>query len=319
MTYRIALALLQAVISLTAAAEQPTFVTVVADNDWFAHEDRHYTGGSHIAFARDIDSLPESIRALAPFRWSADRTAVFSVGQRIYTPGNTNPKPDEPADRPFAGWVYFQADLRTRSGPVSDHLTGTIGFIGPAAGGEHVQKIAHHLLSSREIPGWDTQLRGEPTLSVAYERSWPSLLAHSLHGLSVDLSPYAGATLGTPYTYANTGVIARIGRNLPDDLATTVISLGTPRDGYRGTNGFGWYAWAGVDARVVGRNVFLDGSTFRDSPSVDRKPWQHDVAVGVVIAWPRTRVGFTLLQRSPEFEGQRGSDRFGQLAVSFVY
>jgi len=35
--------------------------------------------------------------------------------------------------------------------------------------------------------------------------------------------------------------------------------------------------------------------------------------------WPRARLGFTIVQRSKEFAGQGGNDRFGQLAVSFTY
>lgn len=317
--FRIALAAAQAAVSLSAVAAEPTFVTVTVDNDWFAHEDRHYTGGSHVAFARDLDTLPESVRKLPPFSWSADRAAVFAIGQRIYTPGNTNPKPEEPADRPYAGWVYLQSDVRTQKGPVVDHLTGTIGYIGPAAGGKQVQKISHHIIGSRDFGGWDSQLPSEPTLAVGYSRALPGLFSRSLAQLTLDLSPYAGATLGTPYTYANAGLVARIGRSLPDDVPIAAISLGTPHDGFRGAQAFGWYVWAGVEGRAVGWNSFLDGNAFRDSPSVDRKPFQYDIALGFVAAWPRTRVGFTLVHRSKEFDGQLSFDRFGQLAISFAY
>jgi hypothetical protein len=317
--FRVALAAAGVVVSLSAVAAEPTFVTVTIDNDWFAHEDRHYTSGSHVAFARDLDTLPDALRALPPFRWSADRTAVFAIGQRIYTPGNTNPKPDEPADRPYGGWIYVQSDVRTQTGAVVDHLTGTIGYIGPAAGGERVQKISHHILAARKFNGWDSQLGSEPTLAVGFTRALPGLFARSLAQLTLDLSPYAGATLGTPYTYANAGLVARIGRSLPDDLPITAISLGTPHDGFRGAEASGWYAWTGVDARAVGWNSFLDGNAFRDSRSVDRKPYQYDLALGFVAVWPRARLGFTLVHRSKEFDLQSSFDRFGQLAVSFAY
>jgi hypothetical protein len=69
----------------------------------------------------------------------------------------------------------------------------------------------------------------------------------------------------------------------------------------------------------VAWNVFLDGSTFRSSPSVNRKPLQHDVQLGLALAWPKARVGFALVQRSREFDGQAGADRFGRLTVSFSY
>lgn len=306
--------------SLAAIAQQPTLVTLTLDNDWFAHQDRHYTGGLQAAFVSRIDELPEGLRGLAPFRLSADRTVAFAIGQRIYTPENLNPKPGEPPDRPYAGWLYFQADVRTQIGATVDHVAADVGYIGPGAGARQMQKFAHHLFRSDELPGWSQQLKSEPTLAVAFDRTWLGRLARARpSSFAFDASPYAGATIGTPYTYAHAGIIARLGRNLPDDVPTAEISLGPPRDGYRGTQAFGWYVWLGADARGVARNVFLDGSTFRESPSVDRKPWQHDVQVGFVAAWPRARAGFTMVQRSREFDGQRNPDRFGQLSIAFAY
>jgi hypothetical protein len=303
----------------TAASAQSTFVTLIADNDWFVHKDRHYTGGSHIAFVKDIDTLPALVRGFAPLTWSADHMVALALGQRIYTPSTTNPKPDEPADRPYAGWVYAQADIRTQTGPVVDHLIANVGYIGPAAGGRQVQNISHHILSSRQYPGWGDQLKSEPTLLVGFERSWPALFGRRPGSLALDASPYAGVVAGNVYTYANTGLVVRLGNNLPDDLPVAQLTLGTPRDGYRGAAGFGWYVWLGGDVRAVARNVFIDGSTFRDSPSVDRKPFQYDIQLGVVVAWPKARVGLTVLQRSREFASQVGVDRFGQLSVSFAY
>ena len=302
-----------------AAHSQPTFVTLTADNDYLANQDRHYTNGSHIAFVKPVDSLPESVRNFAPLAWSADRMVGLAIGHRLYTPGNTNPKPDEPLDRPYAGWFYLQGDLRTRTGAVVDRLSASIGFIGPAAGGREFQQLWHRVFDAREHDGWDNQLRSEPTLQVGFERSWPSLMRSGPGSFAFDLSPYAGVVAGNVYTYANAGVIARAGRNLPDDLQVTQVALDAPRDGYRGVSSFGWYLWAGVDGRAVARNVFLDGSTFRDSPRVDRKVLRHDIQLGFVLAWPRARTGFTLVQRSSEFEGQQGVDRFGQLTISFAY
>ncbi len=315
---RVAIAVGGFCVSSFALAE-PTFVTIANDNDWFLHQDRHYTSGTHVAFVKDIDDLPASWRGIAPLRWSADRAVTWGFGQRLYTPGNLNPKPGEPPDRPFAGWIYLQADIRTQTGPTADHLLANVGYIGPAAGGRALQKIAHHVLGSRHISGWERQLRSEPTLTIGYDRSWPGLISATAGTLAIDVSPVVGAMAGNVYTYANAGLVARLGRNLPDDLPATHISLGTPSDGYRGAKTFGWYVWAGIDARAVARNVFLDGSTFRDSESVDRKPFQHDIQLGFVVAWPRARAGLTLVQRSREFDGQPFLDRFGSLSVSFAY
>jgi hypothetical protein len=43
------------------------------------------------------------------------------------------------------------------------------------------------------------------------------------------------------------------------------------------------------------------------------------VQVGIAAAWQTMRVGLTIVQRSREFSGQQGRDRYGQLALSFNY
>ena len=138
-------------------------------------------------------------------------------------------------------------------------------------------------------------------------------------GHPFDLALRAGGSVGTPLTYGNAGAVLRWGTNLPSDLPVTHISLGPPRDGFRGAPGFGWYAWIGADGRAVGYNTFIEGSTFAGGAHVKRRTWGGDLQVGVAAAWTKARVGFTFVQRSREFEGQRGSDRFGQVAVSFAY
>ncbi len=152
---------------------------------------------------------------------------------------------------------------------------------------------------------------------VGFERAWPGARRGS--DGRWDVTPRVGATVGNVMIYANTGLVARWGRDLPADIPVTHISLGPPRDGYRGNTLFGWYAWLGVEGRAVARNVFLDGNTWKDSPRVERKPFGYDVEAGLAWAWRSARVGFTFIRRSEEFGSQKRPDRFGQLTLSFPY
>jgi hypothetical protein len=210
-------------------------------------------------------------------------------------------------------------DRRLDTRETIDHLTISLGVVGPASLGRQVQNGVHRIAGNGESVGWSHQLHNEPTVMVGYERAWPSVFSGALGRQSFDVAPRVGGALGNVLTYANVGAVVRYGRNLPSDIPVTHISLGPPRDGYRGTPEFGWYVWAGLDGRAVARNMFLDGNTFRDSPSVNRKPFGYDAQVGFALAWPSARVGFTFVQRSHEFDGQVGDDRFGQLAISFAY
>jgi len=64
--------------------------------------------------------------------------------------------------------------------------------------------------------------------------------------------------------------------------------------------------------------IFIEGSTFGDGPHVQRKRFGYDAQIGAAMAWPRARLGFTLVRRGLEFEGQHRPDRFGQITVSFA-
>ena len=283
------------------ADERPArLAAITVENDFFAGYDHHYTNGVQAAFV------------VSP-------ATVLAIGQRIYTPTNTDARTPDPADRPYAGWLYAMTDTRLPAHGTIDHLTLSLGIVGPHAYGEQAQNLVHRALRENQAQGWDSQLGSEVTVMAGYERAWPAVIAGKLGTRSYDLALRAGGALGNVLTYADVGAVVRYGRNLPDDIPVTHISLGPPRDGYRGTAQFGWYAWLGVDARYVARNMFLDGNTARDGPSVERNPFGYDMQAGIALAWPDARVGFTYIQRSREFEGQPGPDRFGQLTLSLAY
>ncbi len=314
MTRSLAPAAFAALLSGAAAAE-PHLVSLTVDNDFFVGLDQHYTSGIQAAFLADI--APAC--CLPPLRWSVDEQALLAVGQRIYTPANTDRDVPDPRDRPYAGWTYLMADVRTRADTVTDHVSVTLGLVGPGSGGRRLQDWFHRSTSEPLSRGWDAQLRNEPTLMVGYERAWPAVAQLALGGGRADLAVRAGAVAGTPFTYAATGAVLRFGPNLPSDLPANPVSLAPSVEGFRGAARFGWYAWVGTEGRVVARNLFVQGNTFRASPGVGLRRFGLDGAAGVVAAWPAVRVGFTLVRRSLEFEGQGGADKYGQLTVSYMY
>jgi hypothetical protein len=295
-------------------SDTPRFVSLTIENDFFAGFDRHYTNGVQAAFLVGLDDLPEKLRTAPPFSWSTDPGFVVALGQRMFTPSRKELDTPDPTDRPYAGWLYLMMDMRVQSGSVVDHLSANVGMVGPASGARQTQDTFHHLIGEDAAHGWNTQIRNQATGMLAYERAWSSPVAGRFNDRHYDVTPRVGAAVGNVLTYANAGMVLRYGSELPVDLPATHISLGPPRDGYRGAAQFGWYTWVGFDARAVARNIFLDDS----ASHVQRRPYGHDVDVGVTLVWPRARFGFALVQRSGEFYGQDKPDRFGQLTLSFA-
>src|SRR5262249_31625073 len=199
------------------------FASLTFENDFFAGYDRHYTNGVQLALLADLRNAPEWIRDA-----SADPQAVVAIGQRIYTPTNTDVAHPDPGDRPYAGWLYAMGDLRTRAGPTIDHLTVALGIVGPASGARETQNNVHSALAEQPSLGWDTQVRNRPTFMAGYERAWPKVAQGSFGSHQYDVALRVGGALGTPMTYADVGAVLRFGSHLPNDIPVTHISLGPP-------------------------------------------------------------------------------------------
>jgi hypothetical protein len=136
----------------------------------------------------------------------------------------------------------------------------------------------------------------------------------------LDFTPHLGAALGNVFTYGNAGGTLRYGKRLPDGYGPPRIQPGLPGTGdFSPGSGFGWYLFAGIEGRAVGRNIFLDGNTFRDSRSVDKKRLVGDLQFGFVLDWSDVCLGYTHVLRTREFRTQGSNDGFGSLILSVKY
>jgi lipid A 3-O-deacylase len=294
------------------------------ENDLFANEDRYYTNGVRASWVTPEPGIPGLLRDLGDlipfFPGEGELKNSWSLGQSMYTPKDITLEEPDPDDRPYAGWLYLSGGLAEETGARLDRLQLTLGIIGPASLADRTQEFVHDVMGVPKPRGWDTQLGNEVTLMVSYERQWRALMRAAAGGWQVDLTPHWGGTLGTPFTLINSGLTVRAGRDLPHDYGPPRIQPALP-----GSSSFvprarrGWYVFAGVDGRAVLYNVFLDGSTFRDSPGVDRNLFVGDAQVGAVVGLGRARVSYTHVFRSPEFRTQPDREDFGALSLSWMF
>jgi len=200
-----------------------------------------------------------------------------------------------------------------------------VGVVGPLALGALVQNDWHQFIGVQPAEGWTNQIHTEPGFAFTYERKWRFEAPLGDGYLGLDAIPEAGATVGNVFTYGEIGGEVRFGHNLKTDYGSSRIrpSLsGTGFfDGAAMTDKFGWYLFAGAQGRAVGHNIFLDGNTFSNSPSVDKRPLVADLFAGTSLFWTRAaRLDFTVTQRSKEFYGQQGhSDRFGSIGLTVEF
>lgn len=312
-------------------------ITLYTENDkYFAGTDRNYTNGFKLtALSTDLhqfdaDGVPGPIRALSRafdplLPAEAAPKLGLSIGQNIYTPEDTQTTAYQPNDRPYAAWLYGSVMFQSYRPAVDDHGPARldtwelqIGAVGPAALGEQVQNTVHRTLGVDTAKGWDNQLENEPGVNLVYERKWRLSTDGARTGWGADLIPHAGFSLGNVFTYANAGGSIRLGYHLPADFGTSLIRpSGDSNAGRR--ERFGVWLFGSVDGRAVARDITLDGNTFEDSPSIDKKPFVADLVGGIAIGTRHLQLTYAQALRTKEFEGQDGHQVFGSLSLSYFY
>lgn len=304
---------------LTVAAQADRALSVVWENDAFSLKDQHYTNGLQFSWDGRGEPPAWALRTARRLPWvdpGSEARHGYVFGQNMYTAMDIKLAEPPPGEPPYAGWLYGGIGLRLANKVHSEHFSLLVGVIGPAALGEEAQKLVHKAVDATEPRGWDTQLGNEPGIVLGYQRSWRRVVRRLEGGLESDLRPHAGVTLGNIYTHANGGLTFRLGRRLPRDDGPYRVQRGGPGADFLPAEDYGWYFFAGVDGRLVARDIFLDGSTFRDSRSVDRKPLVGDAQVGITFAWRDLRLGYVHILRTREYYGQPKLQDFGALTLT---
>lgn len=250
----------------------------------------------------------------------------LGIGHTIFTPVDTATTLPQPDDRPYAGWLYGSLGMHAKNNTTLDVFEVTLGIVGPSALGEAVQNNFHNMIGVDRAHGWDNQLHDEPGLMLTWQRSWrlfPDEDPARKGGWGFDAVPHLGATLGNVKTYANAGGEVRFGYNLPADFGTSFIGpadgVNAPLENLKDSRA-GIHVFAGAEGKAVARDIFLDGNTWEDSPSVAKRTFVGDLYFGASYRpWSNFSVTYTQVLRSKEFYGQSHPHVFGSLTLTFNF
>lgn len=293
----------------------------VWENDIYGGTDQNYTNGLRVGWVsppapRD-GAVVGFVEGWLPLDANDEIRYGLALGHSIFTPESTTERNAPPDEHPYAGFVYGELSFYIDHGEAAETVALQIGWVGPSAQGEWVQNNFHDLINSYEVLGWDDQLNDEPVAALIFERRERALFKVGFGDLELDATPNFGATLGNLRTQANLGVTVRFGDQLESDFGPPRVRPALGGVSYfKPTNGLSWYLFAGVEGRAVAHNIFLDGNTFSDSPSVDRKPFVADLQLGAVIRYADVQLGYTAVVRSEEFKTQDDFQRFGAVNLS---
>lgn len=326
-------ALLASVPDPAQAQDEPQargVLSLAVENDSLSSgADRNYTSGIKLAYVSPAEGAPDWLQGAGGFTRDLSQSDPdfwgVAIGQSIFTPEDIQANPAPPDQHPYAGWLYLQLMVgaeQDRSDGRAPRFLDTyeleLGLVGPSAMGEEAQRGIHEWLGAPDPQGWDSQLEDELAFALGFDRRWRALRVFGDYfgGLEADLTPSAGATIGTLRTEARVGLAARIGQRIDSDYGPPRV-----RPSLAGVEHFrggplSWSIFAGVQGRAVARNLFLDGNTFEDSASVDRNPFVADFQTGFSIGAGAWRLAYTYVWRTEEFETQPTRQDFGALALS---
>ncbi len=249
------------------------------------------------------------------------------VGQQIYTPNDISQSNLIVDDRPYAGWAYVSLDLvqeklDTRAQDLRrdrQRAIGlTLGLVGPDSGAGSVQRRFHRLGGFTTPEGWHNQLDNEVGLIVSAEQKDRFAKWKLPNGWELDAISNVGVRIGNVFTMANFGTTVRIGPELNRSLGADIIPTKTGEDYKNSTRWFNWHVFTGVDGRLVGRDIFLDGNTFSSSHSVDSELLVADLKLGATLKLRNCELSFTLLHRTEEFDGQDGPQVLGAWSLRIL-
>ena len=288
----------------------------------FTGSDEHYTNGVRFLGLRLPELAPGPAKGFARWwcGWACPEipeqppSVGFAIGQLMYTPDDISIPQLIPEDRPYAGWLYGAALLQITDDRLrrQHSFELQLGVIGPGAGAEWVQTEIHKLIDDELPMGWDNQLPNEPGVNFIYR------YRKRIGGRNLDFVPHFGGALGTIMVMANAGGTVRAGWNISGFPQTLIPTTAEPLEvGERPK----WelYVFAGADGRAVAHNIFLDGTVFSDSHSVDKEDFVYDLTAGFSLRYKSFRFQYTFVRRSEEFSPRRGrydgTHDYGSLSI----
>ena len=224
------------------------------ENDFFSASDRDYTQG--ILLEKVHPTFHKFF--LMKLLWHPAGSAVqYGIGleQDCYTPNHIDKADIQYGDRPYAGALFVKTFQIATNAARRERVVTQIstGIIGPAAGGEGMQRTIHHWINYTQPLGWHNQIKLDAVIN--YQVNYEKELVRAEHHFS--LSGIGILRAGTLSDKVAAGFTAMAG------------SFDNPFGSFEngGNRSFKWYVYDQLMGNAVAYDATLQGGVFnRASP-----------------------------------------------------
>jgi hypothetical protein len=307
-------------------------ITFLFENDVFVNTDRQYTHGWNLIWtSRNYGRNNPKPKWSRPFfgmlllldRSGSLHNLSFTLRQDIYTPGNLRRSKLIPDDRPYAGVLLVSAGFHLKNERILTSLNCDVGIVGPGSQAQVTQNNIHDLIDAPHAGGWHHQLKDEPIVNLHILRRWEAWQWGSTPNSGIQIYPRIGGGLGNMKTYACAGFELRFGKNMPRTYGSSTLNrdhaVEMPNEKLLGDSPHpvgGVYTFISMECRAVLRDIFLDGNTFKDSHSVDKRIFIGHMACGFGFYAGRLHFVHTIVFQTKQFDTQNRAHVFGGIAIS---
>jgi len=308
------------------------------DNDLFYGTDEHYTNGAKLTWLfpeikifEDSQFLPNWMKRFAKKLPSAKdeiyrRNISLSLGQHMYTPVDYSVKELIKEDRPYAGFLYLELALHSKNSHNMKTFSLTGGVVGPSSIADKTQRFVHKVRELEMPQGWDNQIKNEPVLQFGYQQKLRLYEKDYNKSFGFDIIPSWELLAGNAFLALSGGSEFRIGFNLPNDFGTAFnrpnsgVTVPLGAENQEGNSDCGFFVSAGGNVYCVGRNIFLDGNTFKESHSVKKRNVVMEAGVGATFYYKHVKLTYSHVYRSKEFDKQKDrSQRYGAINITLIF
>lgn len=297
-----------------AEARSRQIIVLADENDWWGGwSDKYYTNGMRFSWTTpDIFTRDDADNAF--------RRVFFSVGQEMHTPKDKTPSVAIPGEHPYSGLTYGSIGYSFEKDASLWAAEARFGIIGPDSLAKETQRMWHQAIDSPIPNGWANQLPNEVAANLVVENRRRIALAGTTgSGWACDLIPRAALLVGNIRTEAVLGTQFRAGTNLPAGYGWAPVRQSTAYASPAAISGTAIYGYIDLQAEAVAFNYALDGTMFKDSPSVKTIPWVGQASIGVAIEWDGVRFALFQSIRTEEFKSQDHAFALGGGSATFSF
>jgi lipid A 3-O-deacylase len=303
--------------SSTNHTDSKSYIRFYYDNDFFTATDDYYTQGILLELVHpSLKKFPLTRLLLTP-KGSTTKYGV-AIEHNGFTPTSIRHPEIIIGDRPFAAYLMLKtfsiANNPTGKSKISSSIS--LGIIGPAAGGEWMQKSIHEALENIEPLGWSNQIQND--FIINYELGYERRLISYKRLLSVNAN--AAARMGTLSDKANAGATIMLG-HFNSSFSSSNVNEQSSTTSSQNKFSFCFYTQPLIN--VIAYDATLQGGVFnRNNPytikaeDISRATFQNNF--GVTLSYGKIYLQYNQTFLTKEFStGQKHA--YGGVRIGVVF